>query len=231
MKPLWLSLLAVSSVASAQGYEMKSYVNVSGAQPAAFWCDAPGRVLAVTQPDATSDTPQPVKLVQWTGSNARVQNYQLGPSDAGAGNVYTALTPSGQQVSGSPKSYVQSSNVENVNDSQYRMTKVSEFKVPAGTFKCRYKPNAAFIGATARHSVTVWEYQGKVTYSSSNRSGQGGVYLTGGTHIGNEYRWTKNGYTYALNLGGDSGASLSVQRGGKLLSRELFEAYSVSVRK
>ncbi|WP_420595469.1 hypothetical protein [Deinococcus sp.] len=230
MKLLWLSLLAVSSLASARGYEMKSYLNLNGLRPAAFWCDAPGRVLAVTQPETMADTAQPVKLVQWTGSQASVQNYQLGPAEAGAGNVYTALTPADQQVSQSPKYYVHSSNVENVNDPAYRMTNVSEFKLPAGNFKCLYKPNAAFIGATARHSITVWEYQGKVTYSSSNRTGQGGVYLTGGKHTGDEYRWTKNGYTYALNLG-DPGASLSVLRGGKLLSQEAFEAYSVSVRK
>ena len=229
MKRLWLSLLVISSVAAAQNDEMKSYLHLNGYQPAAFWCDAPGRVLAVTQPDSTAGTPQPVKLVQWTGDQVSVKNYQLGPADPGAGQIYNSLTPAGQQVSPSPKYYVHSSNIENARDPGYRMTKVGEFKLPAGTFQCRYKPQAVFIGATARHSITVWEYQGKVTYSSSNRGGPGGVYLTGGTHQGNEYRWTKNGYTYALNLG-DSGATLSVLRGGKLLSEEAFEAYSVSVR-
>ena len=230
MNRLWLLVLASVSLASAQGYEMKSYLNVSGPQPAAFWCDTPGRVLAVTQPESTPDTSRPVKLVQWTGNKASIQNYQLGPSDAGAGNLYTALTPAGQRVSRSPKYYVHSSNVENVNDPNYRLTHINEFKLPAGTFNCRYKSQAVFIGATARHSITVWEYQGKVTYSSSNRGGSGGVYLTGGTHTGNEYRWTKHGYTYALTLG-NPGATLSVLRGGKVLSREAFEAYSVSVGK
>ena len=112
------------------------------------------------------------------------QNYQLGPADAGAGQVYTALTPAGQTVSHSPQYYIHSSNIENVNDPAYRMTKVGEFKVPAGTFQCRYQPQAAFIGATARHSVTIWESGGKVTYRSSNRDGTVGVYLTGGRHAG-----------------------------------------------
>ena len=235
MKPLWLSLLAAASLASAQGYEMKSYLNLNGWQSAAFWCDAPGRVLAVTQPQTTqppqtTGKPQPVKLVQWTGANHTWQNYQLGPTDPGAGQLYTALTPAGQTVSDSPDSFIHASNVENVNDPQYRMTRVGEFKLPAGTFQCRYKPNAAFIGATARHSVTVWEAGGKLTYSSSNRDGTPGVYLSGGTHAGDEYRWTRNGYTYALKLG-TPGATLSVLRGGKLLSREAFQAYSISIRK
>ncbi|WP_161883122.1 hypothetical protein [Deinococcus alpinitundrae] len=230
MKPLWLSLLAAASLASAQGYEMKSYLNLNGWQPAAYWCDTPGRVLAVTQPPQTTDNPQPVKLVQWTSANHTWQNYQLGPSDPGAGQLYTVLTPAGQPVSDSPGAFIHSSNIENVSDPAYRMTKVGEFKLPAGVFECRYQPQAAFMGATARHSITVWESGGKLTYRSSNRDGTAGVYLTGGTHKGDEYRWTKSGYAYALKLG-DPGATLSVLRGGKVLSREAFQAYSVSIRK
>ncbi|GAA4004756.1 hypothetical protein GCM10022631_14750 [Deinococcus rubellus] len=234
MKFLWLSLLAAAPLASAQGYEMKSYLNLNGPQPAAFWCDAPGRVLAVTQPVVQpaqmTNQPQPVRLVQWTGPSHTWQNYQLGPADPGAGQIYTALTPAGQQVSDSPQYFIHSSNIENVNDPGYRMTHINGFKVPAGTFGCRYKPNAAFIGATARHSITVWETGSKVTYSSSNRDGTAGTYLTGGSHIGSEYRWNRNGYTYALKLD-DPGATLSVLRGDKLLSKETFQAYSVSVRK
>lgn len=230
MKFLWLPLLAAASLASAQGYEMKSYLNLGGWQPAAFWCDAPGRVLAVTQPADLSDRIQPVKLVQWTGASHTWQNYQLGPADPGAGQIYNSLTPAGQKVSDSPQYFIHSSNVENARDPGYRMTRVGEFKVPGGTYSCRYKPNAAFVGATARHSVTVWESGGKVTYRSSNRDSTAGVYLTGGTREGHEYRWTKNGYTYALNLD-DPGATLSVLRGGKLLSKEAFQAYSVSIKK
>ena len=215
MKPLWLSLLAAASLASAQGYEMKSYLNLNGWRPAAYWCDAPGRVLAVTQPlQTTGNSSQPVKLVQWTGANHTWQNYQLGPSDPGAGQLYTALTPAGQPVSDSPQYFIHSSNIENVSDPQYRMTKVGEFKLPAGTFPCRSQPQAAFMGATARHSVTVWEAGGKLTYRSRNRDGTPGVDLTGGIHVGDDYRWTRNGYTYVLKLG-DPGATLSVLRGGK----------------
>ncbi len=232
MKLLWLAALLAASLAPAQGkagYEMKSYLNVNGPQPAAFWCGAPGRVLAVTQPAQMTQPPQPVKLVQWTGNASTWQDYQLGPADSGAGQVYHALTPAGQNISGSPQYFIHSSNIEHVLDPAYRMTRVNEFKVPAGTFQCRYQPQAAFIGATARHSVTIWESGGKVTYSS-NRDGAAGVFLTGGTHAGDEYRWTKNGYSYVVTLGAP-GAALSVRRGGQLLSREAFLAYSVSVKK
>ncbi len=109
--------------------------------------------------------------MQWTGASHTWQHYQLGPADAGAGQVYHSLTPAGQKVSSPPQYFIHSSNIENVNDPAYRMTKVGEFKVPAGTFPCRSQPNAAFIGATAQHSVTIWESSGRVTYRSSNRDG------------------------------------------------------------
>ncbi|AWN24149.1 hypothetical protein DKM44_13690 [Deinococcus irradiatisoli] len=228
MKSLWCLLLAASSLAAAQPYEMKSYLNFGGWQPAAFWCDTPTRVLAVTQP-ASSDLPQPVKLVEWTGPNMTWNAYQLGRADPGAGQVYHALTPAGQPTSPNPAYFIHSSNIENTQDPAYRMTHINEFKVPSGRFGCRYKPQAAFLGATAHHSITVWEYGGKVTYSSTNKGGSGGVYLTGGSHTGQEYRWTNQGYTYLLTLG-EPGATLSVLRGGKVLSREPFLAYSISVK-
>ncbi|TSA82430.1 hypothetical protein FNU79_13725 [Deinococcus detaillensis] len=239
MKLLWLSLLAAASLAAAspttaQGYEMKSYVRFLGFEPAAFWCDAPGRVLAVTQPKGTGGAAQPVtqpvKLLEWAGSDYSVQDYQLGPSDAGAGNLYTALTPSAMPVRDAPTFFIHSSNVENARDPQYRMTHILEFKVPSGTFRCRYKPQAAFVGATALHSVTIWEHQGKVTYASTNHNGTPGVYLTGGQHSGNEYRWYKSGYTYLVKLSFEN-SSLIVLRGNTVLSNESFQAYSVSVRK
>lgn len=229
-KYCWLFVSAAASLASAQGYEMKSYLNFNGWQPAVYWCDTPSQVLAITQPTAPSAQTQSVKLVQWTGANHTWQNYQLGPSDAGAGNLYTALTSAGQKVNQTPKYYVHSSNIENVTDPHYRMTHVGEFKLPSGTFDCRYKPQAAFMGATAKHSITVWESGDNVTYSSSNRDGTADVCLTGGTHNNHHYSWTNNGYMYALNID-DPAATLRVLRGGKVLSKEVFLAYSVSIRK
>lgn len=230
--------LALVGAASAAGYQDSSYVNLGGGnwKPAAAWCDTPGRVLAVTAPTGQGGA-QPTTLVQWTGSRYTTQAWQYGPSEGAAGSSYVALTPAGRTVGGAPDFYVRLSNVENVQDPAYRMTHVSEFKVPAGTFRCRYVPQAAVLAATAKHSVVVWEQGGKVTYASQNRDGTAGVQLTGGTHTqragGDQYQWQKNGYTYTLRLGGVTtpGGTLSVTRAGRALSSESLVAYTVSTPK
>jgi hypothetical protein len=233
----WMGL-ALLGAASAAGYQESSYANTGqgGWKPVAAWCDASARVLAVTAPSGQG-TVQPTTLLQWTGGNLSAQAWQYGPSEGAAGSIYTALTPAGGKVGGSPNFYVHTSNVENVTDPAYRLTHVVEFKVPAGTFRCRYVPQAAVLAATAKHSVVVWEQGGKVTYASRNRDGTAGVQLTGGIHTrgagGDGYRWQKGGYTYTLRLGGEAtpGGSLSVSRGGRTLSTEALLAYSVSVPK
>lgn len=236
MKSLMMTVMALAGTASAAGYQELSYANSGHWQPAAAWCDTPGRVLAVTAPSGQGAV-QPTTLLQWTGGKLSTQAWQYGPGEGAAGSVYTALTPASQQVSDTPNYYVHTSNVENVSDPAYRLTHVVEFKVPAGTFRCRYVPQAAVLAATAKHSVVVWEQGGKVTYASRNRDGTAGVQLTGGMHTrgtgGDQYQWQKNGYTYTLRLGGAAtpGGTLDVSRGGRTLKTEPLLAYSVSVPK
>lgn len=233
--------LSALALAAPQRYEMQSYVNVGGkTQPAYAWCDAPGRVLAVTQPaNANLMTPQPASLITWlkgVQGPPNIDTMQLGPIDAGAGNLYTALTPPGVAVSDTPDSFIHSSNVENVNDPAYRMTHINEFRLGNQTFTCRYVPQAAFLGVTGKRTVVVWNNGGAATYATRNFDGTPGVSVPGGRHIRStggqdEYTWTTpDGYTYRVEVGsgGGSGATLTVSRGGKTLGRENFLAYSVS---
>ena len=162
------------------------------------------------------------------------QSYQYGPSDAGAGNLYTALTPAGQPVSDHHTSYVHTSNVENTNDTAYRMDHTIKFVLSTGTYTCAYQAQAEFMGATARHGITVLETGSTVRYVSSNRDGSVGLNLAGGTHTviagSDDYFWKNNGYSYALHVG-RPGATLTVRRGSAVMSRETFQAYSVSLKK
>ncbi|MDV6373613.1 hypothetical protein [Deinococcus arenicola] len=230
MKRTLLLALAVAGSAQAQWQE-SSYANIGGWQPVHSWCDTPGRVLAVTLPAGASG---PVKLAQWVGGQRSVQNWQLGLPDPGAGQIYTPLTPAGQTPSQTPRYFIHSSNIENTTDPAYRMTHINEYVVSAGRFQCRYVPQATVLAATARHTVIVWESGGKVTYASRNRDGTPGIQLTGGTHTrvsGREhYVWNNAGYQYVLEVGQSAGpgGSLSVQKGGKTLSREELLAYSIS---
>lgn len=219
-------LLSFLPVASGAGFTEASFAQVgAGAwQPVRFWCDTPGRVLALSGTGT---------LTQWVGGARSQVPVTVGADDAGAGQVYTPLTFAGSSAP-APGFFVHSSNVQNVQDPAYRLTRVNEFRVPAGSFNCRYVPQAAVVAATARHSVTVWESGGRVTYASRNRDGTPGVQLTGGTHVAgrerDEYRWNRGGYRYVLVVGTARapGGELRVERTGRVVSRQPLLAYTVS---
>ncbi len=223
-------LLASVPLASAAGFTEASFAQVGADvwKPVRFWCDAPGRVLALSGTGAGAGT-----LTQWVGAARSQVAVTVGADNAGAGQVYTPLTFAGNSAP-APGFFVHSSNVETVQDPAYRLTHVSEFRVPAGSFACRYVPQAAVLAATARHSVIVWDSGGKVTYASRNRDGMPGVTITGGTRTTRdgraEYRWNRGGYGYVLTVGpaGRAGGELRVERAGRTLSREALLAYSVS---
>ncbi|EYB69163.1 hypothetical protein DEIPH_ctg011orf0150 [Deinococcus phoenicis] len=248
LKPVLTLGLALSALALAAPvrYEMKSYIQNGGKTgPAYAWCDAPDRVLAVTQPAKADLTmPQPASLVTWlkgVKGNPNIDTMQLGPTDAGAGQVYTALTPPGMAVSDTPDSYIHSSNIENVQDPAYRMTHINEFRLDGQSYRCRYVPQAAFLGVTNKRTVIIWDNGKTATYATRNFDGTPGVSVTGGKPInfGSESGWgyqftTKDGYTYTVTAGDDMRPAsartlaLSVSKGGKTLQTEPFLAYSIS---
>lgn len=223
-------LLSSLPLALAAGFREASFAQVGAGvwKPVRFWCDTPGRVLALSGAGAGAGT-----LTQWVGGVRSQVPVTVGADDPGAGQLYTPLTFAGR-IAPAPGFFVHSSNVQNVQDPAYRLTRVNEFRVPAGSFACRFVPQAAVVAATARHSVTVWESGGRVTYASRNRDGTPGVQLTGGTHVAgrgrDEYRWNRGRYAYVLVVGTARapGGELRVERAGRVLSREPLLAYTVS---
>ncbi|QBY07053.1 hypothetical protein E5F05_03845 (plasmid) [Deinococcus metallilatus] len=246
LKPVLTLGLALSGLALAapQRYEMQSYVNsVKKWEPAFAWCDAPDRVLAVTRPASTDPNEvQPVTFMRWLKRNPGqpyIAQYLLGPSEGAAGTVYTSLIPPGRtpHSEATPQSFVSISNVENVIDPAYRMTHVNEFKLDGKSYRCRYVPQAAFMGATNKRTVIVWDNGRAATYATRNFDGTPGVYVTGGQKRQQaeatvyEFK-TGDGYTYQLKIAPQEysgNAELSVLRQGQVIQTEPFLAYSISL--
>lgn len=247
---LGTALACAASLATATGYEMKSYVTVNGKVQEAFaWCDAPDRFIAITRPaHAEPERPQPVKLRQVlkrpapnTDAFDYVAQYLLGMSEGAAGSVYNAiLLPGSTPRSGTASQYfLRRSNVENAANPTYRMSRVSELRTPEGDFRCRYVPQAAFMGVTARRTVIVWDNGKTATYATRNFDGTPGVYVTGGKRVapgiegGIHYEFpVQGGVTYFVNIdpnGPLTGAEVIVRKDGRLNPSERFLAYSVSV--
>lgn len=228
--------LAGLALAAPQRYEMKSYVNVGGkVQPALAWCDAPETVIALTTPQSGQAT-----LAVWDKgqSNLLPPNTfpaTVGDPDPGAGQTYLPLT--WKNGAATVKGLLHSSNVENVQDPAYRMTHINEFRLSDLQHRCRYQPQAAFMGATSKRTVIVWESGKTATYATRNFDGTPGVYVTGGRKIANEeltaYEFlTRDNYRYRVEIvaqdyGGTG--SISVFKGRQQLLQEPLRAYSVSL--
>lgn len=249
LNPLALTLLfsasALSGVVAAQpAYRMDSYLLLNGkTQPAFAWCDAPDRVLALTNPSTQPATPQPVTLARWlkrAPNKVQTGAYRLGPGEGAAGTIFVGLNPASRPESSAKENggNVRLSNVQNVNDPAYRMSAVGGFKTPYEDVRCRYVPDAAFVGATAKRTVIIWENGGKITYATRNFDGTPGITVSGGTPInfGSESGWgyefqTADGFGYSVARGDFSAnpqMTLNVIKGGKVIQTEPFLAYSIS---
>ncbi|MDO4245245.1 MAG: hypothetical protein Q4C89_04420 [Deinococcus sp.] len=220
--------------ANAAGYEMKSYVALDGKKQEAFaWCDAPDRVLALTQVREKPTKPQPATLVTWLKGRSGGPNrdtIQLGAGEGAAGSVFYAISGPGQKLP--PNDYVRLSNIENVQDPSYRMSRVVSFRLAHKDYSCRYVKDATFIGVTQKRTVIIWNNGKAVTYATRNFDGSAGVYVTGGTvehdDTGPVYLFeTSSGYSYIVTY--DQRANfVQVLRGNKVQSTEHFLAYSSS---
>ncbi|WP_135229032.1 hypothetical protein [Deinococcus fonticola] len=236
---------ALSGLANAASYRMTSFV-VVGTQPrpAFAWCDARDRILAVTAPSPALSGPDDVRgvsLLRWLKNKPVASNfhYKLGPLEGAAGSTYIGLIPAGFRATRDLTSryFVHLSNVESPAGMGYRMQRVVRFKTMQGENTCRYIPNAAFMGATAKRTVIVWDEGDAITYATRNFDGTPGVYVTGGRKTrsvegGTTYDFrTEDGFQYRLVIDDDgpgTGAAVHVFRNGSLKSRESFLAYSIS---
>lgn len=230
----------------ATAAQMQSFVSNGTQTQAAFaWCDAKDRILAVTAPASPLTGPDDVRevnLLRWlkTRPTQSTFKYKLGPMEGAAGSTYVGLIPAGFKANRdlASKYFIHLSNVESPAGMGYRMQRVVRFKTMQGENTCRYVPNAAFMGATTKRTVIVWDEGDAITYATRNFDGKPGVYVTGGRKTysqegGTMYEFTtEDGYTYHVwvdDMGPGTGSKLTVTRSGKTLSTEPFLAYSVSI--
>ncbi|MFC6592601.1 hypothetical protein ACFP81_13295 [Deinococcus lacus] len=220
---------------------MQSYVSPDGTpRPSRLWLGATRRIrwLALTQPgDPAQDGLPQATLLTWNKrqmGQPQQSRVSVGRPDPGAGQVYRSL-----RVLDGPRKgqsgYLHTSNIEDVQDPAYRMTKTGEFKLGDEVYKCRYVKDAAFIGVTSKRTVIIWDNGKTATYATRNFDGTPGVFVAGGKvqydELGPEYIFPANSEVSYLVHYHEYSAFLGVVRGGHIRSTELFLAYSFSIPK
>jgi len=231
--------LALSSVAAAapQAFTQSTFVLEGGRwQPAAVLCDAPDRVVTLSNSGSASIAVYRQFLKANPGRVTRTL-YSVGAPGGAAGSIYRPLYPLRDGVdTGRYTYFFRTSNVQGTASGE-TMDRVSLNTPLDGQLSCRWASGTVFLGVTPDRTAIIRAAGGRVTYTSRDFDGRGGVTLTGGRHGHSvegqdEYTWTTpDGYSYGLEVGtvsGGPGATLTVSRGGQMLLREGFLAYSVS---
>ncbi|WP_157465118.1 hypothetical protein [Deinococcus apachensis] len=231
---LGLALSTLSAAAPGSFTQSTFVLDGNRWQPAAVLCDAPDRVITLSNSGAASIA---VYRRFFKANPARVTRtmYSVGAPDGAAGSIYRPLYPLQDGVDTNTYTYyIRTSNVQGTASGE-TMDRVSLNTPLDGRVSCRWASGVVFLGVTGRRTVIVRASNGRVTYTSRDFDGQGGVTVTGGQHTTGgqeEYTWTTpDGYAYRLAVGGVSGgpgATLTVSRNGKTLGQEGFLAYSVS---
>lgn len=237
------ALLALSllSAANAQNtFAQRDYLRLSTGWANAFaWCDAPDRVIALSQPTPPPTNAQPVtyqRFLKKAPQAVTTKTYFLGPGEGAAGSSYVSLAAR-KQATPSPTYFVHLSNVEKAGQDDYLASHVVEIKSPLDpqAARCRYQPNAVFSGAGERRTFYVLKrYSGDYAYQSSDYGG-GGVFVAGGTRRVNAngsvwYEFKNGAYAYRVQVGppNDPGATVAVFKNGRGVSRETLRVYSDS---
>lgn len=229
--------LSTSVLAAPQSFTQSTFVlDGNRWQPAAVLCDTPDRVVTLSNSGSASIAVYR-RFFKANPAGVTRTMYSVGAPDGAAGSIYHPLYPLQDGVKTSTYTYFfRVSNVQGTAGGE-TMDRVSLNTPLDGNLGCRWASGMVFLGVTGKRTVIVRASGDRVTYTSRDFGGQGGVTVTGGRHGHSvegqdEYTWTTpDGYTYGLEVGsisGGPGATLTVSRGGQTLLREDFRAYSVS---
>lgn len=245
-----LALLPIGSpiMGATDGYQLRSYVQTeTSALPAFAWCEAKDKILALTQPQQALTTPRPTTLYSWSKSQLgqpTTQNMQLDRASQNKSSnqvTHKLLSKSTSGVLAFGKSKKEGA----------RMPKIDNFQLGKSQNSCRHAFNAAFMGASNKHTVIVWDgncdFSGlvcKATLATRSYKGNNNLLLDNGQMGYRNIQLNKGKvtsftltYTFESDSDGlfrlleitDKGSTLTTRKAGQVLSRERFLAYSVSL--
>ena len=229
-----LALLTGSLLTGAAAPDVRTAVAVAGRMtPAWFVCDAAGPFdFVVGQKDSRGQA-RIFRFSKVAPNSPSSAVYAVADGDAGAGQVHYALTHKGRDAG----------DLHAVNpgvfDPPAALPPLSSVEVDGVRAECRLEEGLIFTGFTARRGVSVIRSaKGELTYRTfdfarpnaatpSAEAGGGSLTRRG---AGGAFRFGKAGYGYeiAIPAAASAPATLTVTRGGRLVQREPFLAYSAA---
>jgi hypothetical protein len=224
---LGASLGVVAPVArAADPDDAVTRISAAPAREGWFLCDAISGPYAAFagKPDARSISILTI-LDRRTG-RFDTRPYQVGRADAGAGQIYWALSRDGKAVGN-----VHGVNPGMIDDGGASVPPITSMAVDGKQLECRFISHTRFIGLDSRRSVVVTQEPGGLVYQSFDFARRGKVVnpdgvqrsnvptlrLAGGTQAGSgDMRFASKGYVYFVSARAGLGpGNVTVQRDGK----------------
>ena len=245
---LLLALAAAPSAALAQERTALSRTWIAGparAAPAWFLCDVLDRpqAIVVGPRGAAGRSTRATVFDKTRGGVARSADYDIGPGDPGAGQVYYPVRRGGAEAGS-----LHAVNPGMVADPPGALTPtLMSARLGADGGACRWAPGVRLLGLTSRRTVMITRSaDGRLRYKAFGFPGGAPIVESGPGRStapdlrldgGREARWAsgsrftfagRGGYAYQLDAPNAAGrpATLTVLKDGRLAQRETLLAYT-----
>lgn len=229
-----LSIAALSAPAAA-AIRARTVIAAPALRPGWLVCDSVDSRWAALVGTVTKRGTSDITLVAKPSGVTSTQRYEVGPADAGAGQIYYPLSRGGADAGN-----LHAVNPGLLDPSLPEPLNFSSVSIDGKQLGCRLIDHVRLMAVTARRGLTVTREAGKYVYRSYDfaRTGAvrhpdgvqqtnapslrigGGSYtrLSGGAAT---FRFRNSGYSYRLDLpGGGAAGTLRVVRAGRLVVSE-----------
>lgn len=197
----------------------------SKTQPAWFICDGLDVAAVVVAGQPQAGRIQITRFDKKTGQY-RYQIYSLGQPDPGAGQIYYGLA-----IAGKAAGFIHATNPGMLENPQMAFTQpITSLKLGSEEISCRWEPGTRFFGLSTRRTVLVRQTrEGGLVYQSfdfKNTAASPSLEIQGQA-IPAGFEFSNKGYIYSIQIS-PGRASLAVQKGGQVIQRQRFTAYTVA---
>jgi hypothetical protein len=246
--PAWPATDASPPGASGQPYAASRTYDLTGREPKQAWfiCDGTdsGRLFLVGLPNRARRLPILV-LDKSRRTASSVDEFDLGPPDPGAGQVYWPLTTRRTRDAGNlhafnPGALGEPSNATTPTFGSIRLRSLHS--------SCRWVERTRLMGYSARRSFLITQAaNGDLVYSTfdfrdaakaktlapdgAQRTTTPSLTIAGGKETKDGLVFRNDGYVYTVEAappGRPPRADVLVSKGGKLISAEALQAYTVA---
>ncbi|MDB5736391.1 MAG: hypothetical protein JWO65_59 [Sphingomonas bacterium] len=236
MRRLSIPLLLAASPVLAGPDDAVTRINAVPARDGWFVCDAIAGPWAAFagKPDAGGTSL--ITLLDRRSGRFDTQAYQVGRADAGAGQIFWALSRSGKAVGS-----VHGVNPGMIDDDGASVPPITSMAVDGRQLDCRFLTHTRFLGVDSRRSVVVTQgaagllYQsfdfrrrGAVTHPDGvQRSNAPTLRIMGGSETPAGFRFVNGGYTYLVtHPATGEAAEIRVAKGGGAVQAEKLVGFT-----